>query len=103
EAGWTLVGRPVADHLADGGRAVRAVALRALAGAPGGARRGAVDPPRDVPQPPARRRPADVLLPVPDTGGHLLRRAAVPVGLPRAVGDRHRDPDPAPVGDAPDR
>ena len=34
------------------------------------------------------RRPDHVLLPVPRAGGLLLRRPAVPVGLPRALGAR---------------
>ena len=50
-----------------------------------------------------RRWPAHVLLPVLRAVGRLLRRAAVPVGLARAVGDRHRRPAPAALGDAPDR
>ncbi len=72
----------------------------ALAGAAGGARRGAAGAPRDAAQSAADRRPADVLLPVPGAGRAVLRGAAVPVGLPRPVGDRHRRADPAAVGDA---
>ena len=59
------------------------------------ARPGAAHPSRLSPQPPAQRRPDHVLLPVPRAGGLLLRRAAVPLGLPRPLGARDRRAAPA--------
>ena len=54
--------------------------------------------PDDAPQQAAERRPDDVLLPVPRPGGHLLRRAALPLGLPRPLGAGDRSAPAAAVG-----
>ena len=56
------------------------------------ARRGRADRSRDAAQHPAARRRRRVLLHVPRAGRDVLRRAAVPVGRARAVGDRDRRP-----------
>ena len=56
--------------------------------------------PRDAPEQAADRRPDDVLLPVPRPGGLLLRRAALPLGLPGPVRARDRRPAAAALGHA---
>ena len=64
------------------------------------ARRGRADRPGDAAQPPAAQRGHLVPLPVPAPGRALLRRAAVPVGRARAVGDRDRRAAAAALADA---
>ena len=91
KAGAPVVGRPVADDLADPRRACSCSGCSSA----GRARRERDGRSRwsragDAAQPPAHRRADDVLLPVLRAGGRLLRRAAVPLGLPRPVGDRDR-------------
>ena len=54
------------------------------------AARAALLDPAHAAEPDAARRAHRVLLPVPPAGGPVLRRAAVPVGGARAVGDRDR-------------
>ena len=100
EAGRAVVGGALADDLADPDRRVRPVALPALGGSPRVAGPGDAHPSRLSPQPPARRRPDHVLLPVPRAGGVLLRRAAVSLGLPRPVGARDRRAAAAALGHA---
>ena len=56
--------------------------------------------PGDAAQPAVDRRSDDVLLPVPRAGRAVLRRAAVPLRLPRPVGARDRRAAPAALGDA---
>ena len=95
-----VLGRHLADALARPRRAVRDLALLPLAGPPGVARRGAAREDGDAAQPAADRRADDVLLPVPRAGGVLLRRAALPLGRSRLVGDRHRCATPPALPDA---
>ena len=68
-----------------------------------GAGRRAAHPRGAAAQPAAERRPDDVLLPVPRPGGAVLRRAALPLGLPRALGARHRRAAAAALAHAADR
>ena len=105
EWGWilpqvrpALLGRALADRLARARRACswsgcffRWEAHRESAG------QGAAHPPGHASQPPARRRPDDVLLPVPRPGRLLLRGPALPVGRPRPVRARDRCPAAAAV------
>src|SRR5206468_2010420 len=82
---------------------VRALALPAVGGPPRRAGQGAARAPRDAEEQAAHRRADDVLLPVPRAGGPLLRRAALPLGLPRPVRARHRRATAAAVDHAPRR
>src|SRR5829696_2635640 len=90
QARCSLVGQRLADSLADPRRTVRALALLPLGNATRLAWRRASHPPRDATESAAGRRPCHVLLPVPRAGGTLLRRSALPLGVPRAVGPGDR-------------
>src|SRR6185503_8802131 len=91
----------VADGLAGPRRTVRDVALLPLGDPSRRERRRAARATRDAAKQAAERRADHVLLPVPRTGGLLLRRAAVPVGLPRSVRARDRRAAVATVDHAP--
>ncbi len=82
--------RPLTDVLARDRRWARALGVPALGGAPAASRRRAARRPGDAQERDAAQRPDRVLLPVPAADGALLHRAVVPVGRPRALGDRHR-------------
>src|SRR5206468_9328052 len=89
QAGWAIVGRPLANDLAHARGSVRDLDLLPLGSTRRGEGRRAAGTPGDAAQQAADRRPDDVLLPVPRPGRLLLRRAALSVGLPGA--DRARD------------
>src|SRR6187402_3086414 len=103
EARRYRMGGTLADGLARPGRAVRRVAVLPVAGPRRVARRRAARAPGDAAEQAAERRPRDVLLPVPGAGGPVLRRPAVPLGLPGALGTRDRRPVASAVPHAPDR
>src|SRR5436190_12723197 len=87
-----VMGRRLADALADPDRVGRNLGLLPLGSATRVARQGAARTAGDAAQPPAGRRADHVLLPVSGSGGPLLRRPALPVGVPRALGPRDRRP-----------
>ena len=103
EARWAVVGGAVADGVADHRRAVRDLALLPLGGSPRRSRRRAAGATRLLAKQAAERRPDHVLLPVPRTGRSLLRRSALPLGLPRPLGARHWGTAAPALGDAADR
>src|SRR5207248_5211592 len=80
-----LLGRCLADDLADPYRVVRAVGVLPLGGTAGQPRQGAARLAEAAPEQATERRCLDLLLPVPRTGGPLLRDPALPLGLPRSL------------------
>ena len=101
EAGRPGHPRALADDRADPRRAPRALAVRDV-GATAWSRHGRepLVAAGDVREPAVHRRPADVLLPVPDPGRAVLHHPAVPVGGAGPVRDRHRPADHAAVDHA---
>src|SRR6266576_1576632 len=86
EGGWAVMGQSLAHRLARPRRPVRDLGLLPLGVPPRGGGGGAALAAGHAPEQAAERRPDDVLLPVPRPGGHLLRRAALPLRLPRPLG-----------------
>src|SRR4029453_4577809 len=93
------MGRALTDGLADPGRHLRDLGLLPVGGSPRLTGRGTARPPWTASQPAAQGRPDHVLLPVPGAGGSLLRRAALPLGLPRTFCPGNRRPPAAPLAD----
>ena len=88
--GRPVLGSPLADGVARARRPVRDLAFLHLGEPPRGQGPGAAHPSRHAQEHAAERRADHVLLPVPRSGRLLLRRPALPVGLPRPLraGDR---------------
>src|SRR4029453_6510263 len=97
EGGCSRAVRTRPDVVVRSWRSVRPVDPGVVGDATGVAWRRTADPPVAVFEPSADRRAADVLLPVPDPDGRVLRNPAVPFGCAGVVGDRDRAADHAVV------
>ena len=91
QGGSELVPRSLAHHLVHHGGPLPPLAVPALAAASRAHRQGAAHRPVAVQPPAAHGRAHHLPVPVPDPGGGVLHRAAVPLGGARALahGDGH--------------